>query len=49
MIFHEDFQFQVNSAHKFTTETHIISLCNSAFILLESLCLFLAVHKQTKY
>jgi len=49
MILREDFQCQVNSVHKYKTETQIINLCNSAFILLKSLSLFVAVHKQTKY
>jgi hypothetical protein len=48
MILREDFQCQVNSAHKYNTETHIINLCNSAFILLNSLSLFVAGRKQTK-
>ena len=39
VIHREDFQCQVNSVHKYKTETHIINLCNSAFILLKSLSL----------
>jgi len=46
MILREDFQCHVNSAHKYNTETHIINLCNNAFIILKSLSLFVAGHKR---